>query len=508
MAVARGASYRMLDSIGSTIVSILAFAIIARLLTRADMGVMAVLLLVSVGIQVLAAFGVGSASTRFIAQFEASNDHEKTQHVAYEALRISALLVSIFTGIVYAFADSFSQFLFGNLSNAILLKLLTLQIIGASVSNSFTNILTGLKKFKELSILSLVSFTVRQGLVVFLLELGWGLSGVVIGWGVGDCLSALLLGTSAIRSLGRFRLGFGVVRLLRFSAPLFFGESATYAWSWFDRALLLPLVPLAQLGSYNVAVTAYTLLNSLPLAISGTLFPFYSHFYRDQYAVPKTSELENAVRTASRYLSLFTIPLSVGMAATAMPAITLLAGGIYEDAALPLAVLSISLAIACQVRALSQIFIVLGKPVTSAIVTIASTTIPVIVGPFMILNIGTVGASLTRGLSLIIALLVSLLILRRLIKLEFDMKAYFHAWVASGVMAVVVLLAQIIYYSKYLLPLYVLIGGSVFILGLRMLRTINRDDVELVSEFLPRRFRLVAKVMERVLVVASNSLDA
>jgi len=498
----------MLNSIGTTIVSVVAFAIIARLITRADMGILAVLLLASAGIQVLDALGVGAAATRFVASFEASRDYDKVRRVAYEALTISGSLAVVFAAVVYLFANVLSIFLFGNLSNAILLKLLPLQIIGASLGNSFFNILTGLRKFKELSIFSLASFAVRQGLVVLLLELGWGLSGVVIGWGVGDGLGALLLGISAIRRLGRFGLGFGVVRLLRFSAPLFFGEGATYAWGWFDRALLLSLVPLAQLGSYNVAVTAYTLLNSLPSAISGTLFPFYSRFYPHEYAAPKTSGLENAVRTASRYVSLFTIPLSVGMAATALPAVTLLAGGIYADAAVPLAVLSMFLAIACQVRALSQIFIVLGKPVTSALVTIASTIIPVMLGPVMILNMGTVGASLTRGLSLLIALLASILILRRLIRLEFDMKAYVHAWVASGVMAVVVVLAQLIYYNKYLLPVYVMIGGLIFILGLRMLRTINRDDAELVSEFLPRRFRFVSIIMERVLGLNLESSSA
>jgi O-antigen/teichoic acid export membrane protein len=259
------------------------------------------------------------------------------------------------------------------------------------------------------------------------------------------------------------------------------------------------------LGSYNVAVTAFGILNSVPSAISGTLFPFYSHFYRGESKSSETIDLENAVETASRYVSFLTIPLSVGLAATALPAATLLAGNNYADAAYPLAVLSISLAVACQARALGQIFVVLGKTVTSALVTIGSVLLTVLLGVVIVPRLGVAGASLARGSSLIIALVLSILILRMTLRLRFDKKAYGYAWVASLIMAGAVLIFEIFIYKKYLLPLYIVAGGVVFVLVLRWLHVLNHRDLELVDEFLGPRLKFLSGILQRIFAVQTTS---
>jgi O-antigen/teichoic acid export membrane protein len=318
----------------------------------------------------------------------------------------------------------------------------------------------------------------------------------------------MALAAYTMKFLGPPKLGFGFRKLLGFSAPLFAGEIASYASGWFDRALLVPLVPLAQLGSYQVAITAFGILNSMSAAISGTLFPFYSHFYAGGGEVSRTVDLENAVKSASRYVSFFTIPLSVGLAVTALPAATLLAGNIYADAAVPVAILSISLALACQARALGSIFIVLGKTVTSAILTIASLSIPILMGFAIIPYLGIAGAAIVRGSSLIISLAISVSILRMILRLRFDTAAYRSTWLASLAMAGAVLVVEALNYSKYLLPVYVAVGAAVFILALRSLRAVNREDLDLMSDFLEPRLGFVVNWLEKLLGVEGSSLSA
>jgi O-antigen/teichoic acid export membrane protein len=497
--VARGASYLILQTIANSAISLAAFAVIARAITKEDMGGLTVLMLMAGGAQLLTGLGVGSTATQFVASLEAKGDYEKMRMAGYECFTINALMTALIALATFFSADSLASFLFGTFSRANLFRLLIWEIAAVSLNNSLNSILTGLKRFKEISLASIISFAVRQGSVVALLILGLGLPGILIGWGIGDSLNSLLLGALTRRYLGPFRIGFGFARLLKFSGPLFFGQAANYAWTWFDRALLLPLVTLAQLGAYNVAITAYAILNMMPSSISSALFPYYSRFYKDGTTTSGIQDLENAVRIASRYVSLLTIPLAVGLAVTSFPAATLLAGGNYADAAYPLAVLSISLGLACLVNALSDIFIVLGRTVTSASVTIASVLLPILIGFLIIPNFGIVGASIARGASLLISLALSVVILSRILKLRFDTTAFVHAWLASIIMAGVVLVVEVVFYSKYLLPIYVVLGGAVFLVVLRLMRAVKPEDIELLSGFLTPRLRFVSSWLAKLL---------
>lgn len=68
-------------------------------------------------------------------------------------------------------------------------------------------------------------------------------------------------------------------------------------------------------------------------------------------------------------------------------------------------------------------------------------------------------------------------------------------------MAGVVIVFQMIFYSTFLLPIYVVVGGSVFFLALRLLRAINAEDLGLVEKFLGPRFRIFIEGIEKVLRV-------
>jgi O-antigen/teichoic acid export membrane protein len=504
VAVARDASYLIANNFATIVISIVAFAFIARLISQEEMGGLAVLMLITAGAQLLSSPGLGSTATKFVSSFEATGEYDKMRSAGYECIVINVAATSIIAGSVYFSADVLASSLLGSLSRAGLIRLLLVEICALGIRNPLSNILTGLRKFREISITNVVAFALRQGLVVGFLELGWGLFGVVAGWGIGDSLNSFILAFYARKFLGPPKIGFGFRKLLKFSAPLFLGDAASYAWSWFDRALLIPLVSLAQLGSYNVAVTAYGILTSTPSSISGTLFPYYSQIHPNGREKSQTIDLGNAVETASRYVSLLAIPLSVGLAVVSLPAATLLAGNNYADAAFPLAILSISMALACQVYALSAIFVVVGKTVTSATITIASVSVPTLVGMLVIPYLGIPGASVARGLSLAISLILSILVLRRFLKVRFDMQAYGHAWVASLIMAAAVLVAQQLFYSKYLLPVYVAMGAVVFVAVLRVLRAVKPKDFELISDFLGPRMGFITRILRKILGVKAE----
>lgn len=503
--MARGASYLIARSLVTAVIGLASFAVIARAISRSDMGGLAILSLVSAATYVVGGLGVGSTAVRHVASLQAKSDYEGMRKAGYDCLLINAVGTFIIAAITYLSANTLALLLLGSAVRANLFRILVWEILALGVNYSLSNLAVGLKRFREFSIITIGSFAVRQVLVVLFLTLGFGLPGIIIGWSIGDSLNSALLLVLIRKVMGPFRVGFDISRLLRFSAPLYFGEVAGFTWTWFDVALLVPLVSLSALGAYNVAVSAYGILDSLPGSISSALFPYYAQVFRDGEAAGVV-DLENAVKTASRYVSFFTIPVAVGLAATALPTVTLLAGIGYGDSAYPLAVLSLFLAVACLLKALGATFVVLGKTVTSGLVTVASVIVPILLGVVMIPYIGIIGGSIARGASLIIALVISIVILRRSMKLRFDMSAYRRAWVAAFLMVVIVVGFEVVLYSKFLLPLYVIVGVAVFMLSLRLLHAVNGGDISLLSSFLGPRTKLLANLLGKVLGIRPSKV--
>jgi len=108
---------------------------------------------------------------------------------------------------------------------------------------------------------------------------------------------------------------------------------------------------------------------------------------------------------------------------------------------------------------------------------------------------------LARGASLLIMLLLSVIILRRMMRLRLDMKAYWSAWIASLVMGAVVVGVQQILYNKYLLFAYVALGALAFLLAVRPLRAMTREDIDLMSDFLGPNMKFIARWLGRILGV-------
>jgi len=67
-------------------------------------------------------------------------------------------------------------------------------------------------------------------------------------------------------------------------------------------------------------------------------------------------------------------------------------------------------------------------------------------------------------------------------------------------MALIVILAQNLQYSKYLLPVYVLVGAATYLTMLRILYAIKPADIELIKQYLGPRFDFATSLLERCLV--------
>jgi predicted ABC-type exoprotein transport system permease subunit len=67
-------------------------------------------------------------------------------------------------------------------------------------------------------------------------------------------------------------------------------------------------------------------------------------------------------------------------------------------------------------------------------------------------------------------------------------------------MLAVIVPIELLLSDKYMTPFYIIIGGIVYILTLRLLKMINEQDMQLLEEILPERLRNVVRAFANFLV--------
>ena len=496
--VARGASFLFIQSFVTSIVGAAGFGIIARLMTKTEMGVYVTLSLIFALAQIGSSFAFPSAAVKFIAELRGKNDKKGAAGAAFQIFRFTGVASILFGSFVFLFSTQICYLLTRTIEYVEVFKILALDLIFAGVLPSLNGIMIGLQKMRELAGLNIVAYTISKVLSIAFLLVNLGLWGVILGWLIGDLCGFLLFSGYILRSFGMPSFDFSLKRIFGFSWPIHLSSWVGFGYNWFDRTLLIAYVPLADVGVYNVAVTAFGVMASIPSAISTALFPQYSEL-RGRNG---TRSLEKAVKTASRYAVYIVVPLAVGLAATARPTISLFAGRAYEMGAIPLVILSLFGAATSVGAALSDMFSITERTKVSALLTLIVVSASVSLGFLLLPPNGVLGAAILRGVAMVLSLASMLAILRqmRLFSVSFDFEALWKSWFASSVMAIAVVGLQFLLYSKYLLPLYVLAGFAVYLVFLRFLGAFKTQDVHLVKAFAGKRFERVVDWLGPLLV--------
>jgi O-antigen/teichoic acid export membrane protein len=493
----RGASLLVLDTSFSALIGIIAFALISRLISRSEMGVMTVLLLLSSTLQLVSSMGLPNAATKFIAEAVAAENFAGAAAVASQVIKTTLAAASISSTSCFAFSGILSNLLLGGVQHNLLFQILAVNVFFASLIPALTGILLGLKRLREIATLGVASFCLQQMLVVLLLLCHCGLFGVVVGWVVGNLfnfIASLLLVTRSLNFFEADRLDPRV--LLRYSWPLYPVAFVSLLDNWFDRALFIGH-SLSELGIYNVAYKAFGYLYAIPIVVSDALFPHFSEL-RSREGLDR---LSSAFKSTSRYLTLIATPLALGAAALAGPLITLFAGRGYATAAQPLSVLCTFSAVSAIGLVLGKILLVLGETLGYSLITFSTVLAGLAVGKLLVPLLGPLGASFARAASMLLALVPMLVVTSKKIRIRIDGEAVWKSWTAGVVMVATLFLLQCLSAYVLLLPAYVAIGAATYMLMLRSLHAVTEKDLEFVRRLLGLRLgRPTSSLLRRVLI--------
>lgn len=495
----RGSAYLVTQSVITTIIGVVALAFVARILTQAEMGVTVALTFTQVMAQVLSDLGFSTGLTKYVAEYR-GKEADYT-FISFGAVLIKALTAGSAVALCFLTAPWLSGFLLKSGEYAFLFQLLSVNILAFSFRITVNNLLLGVNRIREMAILNVISaFIGRMSAVGFLL-CGHGLVGLVIGWILGE-LTYTILGALIIVRNGCVRIH--PIRevvpylktLAKFSSPLFIANVVLFLYGWFDQALLLAYVPLSEVAIYNIALRAFSVLSVIPLALSNTLFPYYS----EQYGKDEQQTIIAGVHGSSRYIALLFTPLALGLMVTANPAITFFAGSTYASGDVILAILSLFGGLSGLAAAFGGLLLVYNMTPSVLLINIISIIGSMVLLPVLLPSFGVTGMAIIKGAAMMTSLLLTIIVLRRRMPIKFDREAVWKSWVAAIVMFAAVWLIERIHFSPYLLPIYIVVGGVTYAVALRLLRTVNENDIKLVRNFLGKRGTFITNIVEKVLI--------
>jgi len=499
--VSRGASYLTLQTVVTTIAQVVTFAILARIITTSEVGILAILSLITALCQAINGSAFQQATIKYVGEFTGDRE-ELAAGVFYQTLRISLIWSLPIAAFIFLGSGLLAQSLTGTLAWQSSFNVLAIDVLAYSgVLPVAIGGVLGMKRFKVASMIGIGGAVLRQVLIILLILFMRNFVGLAYAWAFSDYAMLAAYGLYVVRILHPSKGLFPLRKLLAFSWPLSVGNIASFAYSWFDRGILIAFVSLASLGVYNAALTAFAVLGSISAAFANALLPVYSDIRRRR----GLEGCRMATKLASRYASLVMVPLSFGLLAIAKPALTLFVGQAYVSGAEPLMILSItyalvafSLGLGPMLVALSETRFVMGITLTSVVFGIASAYILL---PFT----GIIGASIARGVALVVSVGLTLFVLRKGGAMSIDIEAVWKSLVAGAVMAIVLVAMQLIIYSRLFFPLYVLIGAVVYVMLLRGLNAVRKHDIELIEKYLGPRLSRAATLLKVILISASES---
>jgi len=492
---ARGSVELVAQGIANIFLGLIFFIFLARMISKDEMGVYAALTMSYSLFQIIGSLGLNVAAARFVPKFLAEGNRRDASAVARSLIEISVASGIALTFIFYISAPLLSFGLTKSLEHLEIFQVCSLVVLAVVPMIVLDGLLQGVQEFGRLAIVRILGQILKIAVSFPLLLVGHGLYAVVAGW-IALGIGASLLSFFLLRRHLSFRVhGYRYSPVFKFSLPMLGSSLVTFASGWVDMFLAMLYASLPEVGAYNVTIMASTLLTGGILqSINSTLLPAMSQ----SYGAGGLATVENALYKSSRYMALVYSPAAIGLASVATPAVYLMAGEVYQEAVLPLAILAVGSLAFGFFTPLSAALATAGETVRVFRITLIAVVVDVLASILLIPNLSIVGAALGRALLFSTSFVYGLFEIKRVLKTRFDVEAAWKAILASIVMTFPVVAIQLWKASVLLIPVYLAVGAGVYAITLKILRLVDSTDILIAERILPKSLSFIMKPLRKL----------
>jgi O-antigen/teichoic acid export membrane protein len=500
--VARGSSSLLLRDTLKIPALLLTLAYLTRMLSLTELGT---ILGLSVIMQIFSAgTDPGFSNALVVHCAEAVGRKQSPRPLILRVSLIGTVLSSIASLGFFVVGMGLTGFLPKMASPSDIIYLASLDLFISSLAPYMGGSLLGLQDFKSSAIIDTVGYFAKQLTGVALVASGMGVYGVVLGWVFGDSLylieALIVVGRDSTLYSTLPPFEWDIRSLLIFSLPIYGSLLIEFLSGWFDRIFVLAAFRVEELAIYTVALSIFNGVAALPGIVSSVLLPHFS----ERYMTGGEQTLRNEGRDAARYITLIFAPFYLGLGAVALPVITIFAGPSYANGALILMVLCIFGGLTLPSSGFDELMLALKKTrfiVISAVVsTVTLVILSLVLGPWLSIT----GIAIARGIALVAVFLVMWWGVRTLLALELKARALAKILFCGFAMFLVVFTVQQLFYSLYMLILYLILGVVSYAILLKAFRVLRRRDFDVMRELVGSRLRPLIDFIEMLIGTSSR----
>jgi len=494
---AQGTLYLLVSTILTSTFGAVFFIFIARFLPSiSDVGLISALqLLTSMGI-IFAGLGLTNAATRFMSYYFGAEKQDIARDVSIVIFRIgllSSITVSILT---YLFASSIASLLFHRTEYTHLIQLVSVDIFLLSMISFLVSILYSLHEFKRIATISIITAIIKTGVAFILLISGMGISGIVIGYIIGDCISLLAFAyilRTPIFKTSRQRI---MTTLFKYSLPLYGSSILTFLSTNVDYYLVLILSTLSIAGVYSVAILIGTVLLMILTSLEQTLLPFFSQLY----GKTDIESLKNMSTVVSRFLFLIYLPLGFAAFASCPLIITGIFGERYFESIYPSMIIVLGITLTSIGTVFNNVLKSVGHTRIFFVSTLCAISVQLFISGFTIPVIGAIGAAVARSTAYAIMLIIPAYRLKQISGLPYDRKALEVSLIGSVLVALTVLSVNSILANPYGLLVSLPVAFMSYLVMLRVTHAMNSKDFEIINNILSGKIKWPLMVITKIVL--------
>ena len=345
----------------------------------------------------------------------------------------------------------------------------------------------------------IILWSVVRYVLASLLLFNYAITGVLVGWVIGDgvLLAVSLRKSVRIFGVGRGTVEFSVPEFARYSSITFVSALIGYAINQADKLFTLAQQGLPKLAIYNVAIVAASFTGLAPYALTTVLLPALSSLH----ASNGVGEMRELVQHYSRYVSIIVIPVAVGFASITEVALRIF-GPAYVAGLIPSVIVSLATGLTAVGAVYAAVLLAVGelKWYTAANVIGLGSLAAVAFAATPVLGLS--GPALGRASLMVLAAIVYAYATLRRGFFELDVKAFLGAIGSSFLMGVVVFFALSFFHTFLfklaMLPVVVVVGGVIYLGALRALRLLRKDDLDFIRDIVPERAHFLVAIVAQI----------
>jgi len=282
--LARGASWSIFGGVVGKGLMLLAFIIIARIISKEQYGELGIIRSTIMMFAIFAGMGIGGTASRYIAIFR-NIDAKKTNEIYLLSLYFSIVAGLIFSILLFLLAPVIADKSLHAPHLAVDIRLGAMVLFFITLSSAQTGALTGFERFKSIAINTVISNSIQ----IVILSIGaylWGVYGVIVGMGISVLVLWILnqyslhrcLPKKTYKGLGLNNITKDTMSILwKFSLPSIMSSVFVIPVLWWGKTLVVKNTGFEHVANYDVAEQWSIIILFIPMTLSTIIVPILSN---------------------------------------------------------------------------------------------------------------------------------------------------------------------------------------------------------------------------------------